>query len=129
MLAPIPLLSPFRRRSIGSARLCALLVVLKVAIAAGCLATDAPASLAPLAAQAGQVDGTLLAVASDQDIADAGCWHADIGDCHGSCMHAMPLAGDADVRAAARPLAPIFVTRLPALNAPSKQNKLRPLIA
>lgn len=129
MLAPAPLLSRIRRRSLVAGWLCALLVVLKVAIATGCLATDVPASLTQFASQAVQVDDAPFAVDNDQGIADADCWHADIGDCHCSCMHAVPLAGHTDVRVAMQPHASIFVARLPALNAPPTQNELRPPIA
>ncbi|MEP7185670.1 MAG: hypothetical protein ABI767_07520 [Rhodanobacter sp.] len=103
--------------------------MLKVVVATGCLATDVPAPLATLAAQAVQVDDIPLFLDDDQEVADLDCWHADIGDCHCSCLHAVPLAGHVDVRVAMQSHAPIFVARLPALNAPPTRNELRPPIA
>lgn len=129
MLAPVSLLSRLRRRAFGAGWVCALLVVLKVLVATGCLATDVPATLAPLAAQSVQVDESPLAFENGQGLVDMDCWHADIGDCHCSCMHAVPLAGHADVRVAVQSPASVFVASLPALNTPPTQNELRPPIA
>lgn len=129
MFASAPLLSRLRHRSLGAGWLCALLIVLKVAVATGCLATDALAAPASLAAQTVQVDDVQMATDDDQAAGADDCWHADIGDCHCSCLHAVPLTGDADLHVAMQAPVSVFVGRLPALRAPPAQNELRPPIA
>lgn len=130
MFSRTPLLSRLRHRSLGAGWLFALLIVLKVAVATVCLATDAVAAPAPFAAQTAQID-QIQTAAFETDSASTGavCWHADTGDCHCSCLHAVPLSGHADVGVAKQSPTSVFLASLQALNTPPTQNELRPPIA
>lgn len=128
MLAPLPLLTRLRRRCCGTGWLCALLIVVKLVIATGCLANDAvaaPLGAAPVAAQTGDVAVADVAVSADT----ATCWHTDAGDCHCHCAHTLPLASNASMRGIVPWPASTFVAMLPALVSPPTQNELRPPIA
>ncbi|HUH56801.1 MAG TPA: hypothetical protein VLZ32_13820 [Rhodanobacter sp.] len=128
MLAPLPLLTRFRRRSRGTGWLCALLIMLKLVIATGCLANDAvtaPLAAVPVAALAADMASVDVTVAADT----ATCWHTDAGDCHCHCAHTLPLASAASMRGVLLWSASTFVATLPAVVSPPTQNELRPPIA
>lgn len=131
MSSPVPLLSRLRRRSLGAGWLCALLMVMKVAMATGCLFVDTPPSVVAAAAQSIHVDdGTSMVTADNGSYGNiADCWHAAAGDCHCTCMHALPLASHVDTRAAMQADTSIFVATLQGLRSPPGQNELRPPIA
>lgn len=126
MLAPRPLLSRLRHRSLGVGWLCVLLVLVKLAMATGCLAVDT--ALAPAVAATTAMVAEPGDVAATHDDA-ASCWHAGVDGCHCQCVHTLPLAGHASVRIASLRSASTFVAMLPALNSPPTQNELRPPIA
>lgn len=126
MLAPLPLLARLRRRSRGTGWLCALLILVKLVIATGCLASDAvaaPLAVVPVAALS--VDVPEMTAGADL----AACWHTDAGDCHCHCAHTLPLTSDASMRGVLLWSASTFVAMLPAVISPPTQNELRPPIA
>lgn len=130
MSASRPVLSHLRRRSFGAVWLCTLLILLKLVVVTGCLATDTQSAVAASGGQITLIVETAAPFAdTDQGSFAADCWHAETGDCHCSCMHAVPLASHADVRVAMMSAASNLAAALPALNTLPSQNELRPPIA
>lgn len=125
MQASLPLLSRLRHRSLGVGGLCMLLVLVKLALATGCLAVDSV--LAPAVAAATMRVSEPGGVAAAHGGVES-CWHAGIDGCHYHCVHTLPLAGHASVRIASLRAASSFVAMLPALNSPPTRNELRPLV-
>ncbi|WP_266169476.1 hypothetical protein [Dyella subtropica] len=131
MRAQPPLLTRLRRRLHGARWLFALLVVLKFAAGAACLAVDGGRVEATSAVTTGAVTTVIVEAtqASIQDDAATSCWHDGANGCHCHCTHATPLASRGLAYLLHLQPVRVFVAMRPAVQSPPMRNLLRPPIA